>query len=92
MELRVSQRSQLPAQEGMKAKWSIHMPVALSIHVWRQAQSLQVSMEAGAQDSRRSHGVEPCLPVYGVLLAALQDLVCSFQVIPQPSGGRGIEI
>lgn len=49
MELRVSNRSQLPAQEGLKAKWSTHMPVAFSIHVWRQAQSLQASKEAGAK-------------------------------------------
>lgn len=48
--MKVSKRSQLPAQEGLKSKWSTHMPVAFSIHIWRQAQSLQVSKEAGAQN------------------------------------------
>lgn len=67
MELRVSNRSQLPAQEGLKAKWSTHMPVAFSVHVWRQAQSLQVSKEAGAKDSRRSHRVGPRHPGSGIL-------------------------
>lgn len=82
----------MPAQERLKAKWSTHMPAASSIRVWRQAQSLQVSKEAGAQDSRRSHRVDPCHPGYGILLAALQYLVYSFQVIPQPSGGLSIDI
>lgn len=89
---RVSKKSQLPAQEGLKAKWSTHMPVAFSVHVWRQAQSLWVSKEAGVQDSRRSHRVDLCRPGYAILLTALQDLVYSFQVIPQLSGSLTIDI
>lgn len=92
MELKVSKQSQLPAQEGLKSKWSTHMPVAFSIHIWRQAQSLQVSKEAGAQNSRRSHRMGPRHPGCGILLAALQDLVYSFQIIPQLSGGLAVDI
>lgn len=92
MELRVSHRSQLPAQEGLSAKWGTHMPGAFSIHVWRQAQSLQVSEGAGAKDSRRSHRVSPRLLGYGILLAALQSLIYSFKVILWPPGSFALDI